>query len=68
MGITKRTGTLWVFWHLAGLLEGSPNAVGISEWKNGQDGSGGGGVCAVGVGLLLGGSLDKALYQARLPK
>lgn len=27
-----------------------------------------GGVCAVGVGLLLGGSLDKALYQARLPK
>ena len=50
---------------LAGCLECPPNAEWINEWKDRQDGSV---LCVVEVGALLGGGIDKALYQARLPK
>ena len=58
---------------LAQCLGCSQDAEWINEWEDRQDGTVGCVcvcvcVCVVGVGGLLGGGIDKALYKARLPK
>lgn len=58
--------TLWVSRCLAQCLGCSLRAEWVNEWKDRQDGTVGC-VCG-GRGGLLGGGVDKALYQARLPK